>query len=580
MKIIILFLFILPIIGHASGVYPLSTCNRFIVDKNGYRFKLIGVNWYGAQEKRFVNEGLHQRPLKDIVKTIKKMGFNSIRLPFSNEMLRAKTVDKQFLKANPELFDKTPLEVFDEVIKALTDEGIAVILNNHSSKAMWCCLWEEDGLWYTRDYPEDQWVKDWIMLANRYRKIPGVIAADLRNEVRVSKWRGTIIPGMPRWGSGTTNDWKRAAERAGNAILKINPNLLIIVEGINFPRYHLRGVRNKPVQLIRPSQLVYAVHNYAFTGPKILGPKYGEMEWEEYKKLMDEEWGFLLSKDYYDQRPVWLSEFGSGPKSPQKWFKNVIRYMKEQDVDFAYWPLNAGPVYSTGNEETFGLLRKDWKTPRDDWRSKVLQKVMATKINWDYENAKSCKNPDYLALSFDISDAYQGSDLRDQYPDFFNANCAEDSRLVGLSVGRKLFRSYAKTALCSRKDWGLRAGPPSFIENTNKDSATAGSRTGNDWAKGYTKLECGPNQYVTAVTQWKKGIRLKITGIQCSQALQKIMLSTQCEARVMEKEDNRAVNTPVDWSHGYHKGQCGDNEYIAGISAKKGYPHSILCCKK
>ena len=35
------------------------------------------------------------------------------------------------------------------------------------------------------------------------------------------------------WGCGdTTIDWRLAAERAGNAVLGVNPNLLIFVEGI------------------------------------------------------------------------------------------------------------------------------------------------------------------------------------------------------------------------------------------------------------------------------------------------------------------------------------------------------------
>jgi len=580
MKLLIFILFLIPVFGQAQGVFPLSTCNRFVVDKNGYRYKFKGINWYGAQEKRFVNEGLHKRPLKDIVKLIKKMGFNTIRLPFSNEMLRVKKVDKAHLLANPEFFDMTPLEVFDEVIKALTDEGISVILNNHSSAAIWCCLYEEDGLWYTREYPEDVWVEDWVMLVNRYRNNPGVIAADLRNEIRVAKWKGTFIPSPPRWGSGSKNDWKRAAEKAGNAILKVNPNILVVVEGINFPRYHLRGVKRHPIQLIRPSQLVYSVHNYSFTGPKILGgKKYGEMDWEEYEDLMDEEFGFILDRDYHDPHPVWLSEFGEGPKGNKKWFDMITRYMDDKDLDFAYWPLNGGAQFESGAAETYGLITSDYKTPLNDWRQGLLNKLLKTKISWDYEKAKACIYPDYQALPFDYSDSYGGKDLTDQYPNFFNANCADDSRMVGLSVGRKWLKNFAKAGLCSRKSWGLKAGPPSFIENTDKDSPTANSRTKKDWDEGYNKLECGPNQYVTAITQWKKGIRLKITGVQCSQSLQKIMLSTKCKALVIDN-DNRLDETPKDWSFGYKKGQCSVGDYMAGISVKDGYPHGILCCNK
>ena len=38
--------------------------------------------------------------------------------------------------------------------------------------------------------------------------------------------------GPARWGDGSANDWRLAAERVGNAILAVNPNWLIVVEGV------------------------------------------------------------------------------------------------------------------------------------------------------------------------------------------------------------------------------------------------------------------------------------------------------------------------------------------------------------
>jgi len=50
-----------------------------------------------------------------------------------------------------------------------------------------------------------------------------VIGADLHNEPH----------GPATWGSGdVATDWRLAAERAGNAILKVNPDWLIIVQGV------------------------------------------------------------------------------------------------------------------------------------------------------------------------------------------------------------------------------------------------------------------------------------------------------------------------------------------------------------
>ena len=40
------------------------------------------------------------------------------------------------MAANPDLINKTALEIHDEVVKALTDANVMVILNNHVMKAI------------------------------------------------------------------------------------------------------------------------------------------------------------------------------------------------------------------------------------------------------------------------------------------------------------------------------------------------------------------------------------------------------------------------------------------------------------
>lgn len=55
--------------------------------------------------------------------------------------------------ANPHLMGLTAMDIFDHTIKALTTAGVAVILNNHISDAMWCCSdWDGNGLWYNKNY--------------------------------------------------------------------------------------------------------------------------------------------------------------------------------------------------------------------------------------------------------------------------------------------------------------------------------------------------------------------------------------------------------------------------------------------
>ena len=187
------------------------------------------------------------------------MGFNTLRLPYSNDLLRmgaAIPVGIDY-ELNPELKGLSGLELLDAVITAAGKHGLRVVLDRHRPDAG-----GQSELWYTRRaFSEQEWIADWTMLAERYSDSDVVIGADLDNEPH----------GRATWGSGdVATDWRLAAERAGNAILKTNPHWLIFVQGVaTVGRRHLlvgresggggAGVR---CSLEVENQLVYAPHDY------------------------------------------------------------------------------------------------------------------------------------------------------------------------------------------------------------------------------------------------------------------------------------------------------------------------------
>src|SRR5262249_24859050 len=118
----------------------------------------------------------------------------------------------------------------------------------------------QSDLWYTAQYSEARWIADWQRLATRYAGNGTVVGCDLHNEPR----------GAATWGDGNAaTDWRLAAERAGDAILSVNPDLLIIVEGVQYvggSGYwwggNLRGIAGAPVRLRLPDRVVYSPHDY------------------------------------------------------------------------------------------------------------------------------------------------------------------------------------------------------------------------------------------------------------------------------------------------------------------------------
>lgn len=96
----------------------------------------------------------------------------------------------------------------DKVVAYAGQIGLHVLIDRHRPDAS-----GQSNLWYTAAVPEPVWIANLKTLANRYKGNPAVMGFDLHNEPHG--------PGIC-WGCGNT--WRLAAERAGNAVLSVNPN--------------------------------------------------------------------------------------------------------------------------------------------------------------------------------------------------------------------------------------------------------------------------------------------------------------------------------------------------------------------
>lgn len=368
-----------PDAGYPLPALPLHTQGRWILDATNRRFKLASVSWFGAESADFVVGGLDRNTLQNIASQIRTMGFNSVRLPWSNEMVESNPLVKSnLLAANPSLVGLHALDIFDRVIDALAREGLVVILDNHLSKAAWCCSDSDgNGLWYSSNYPETAWLNDWEILANRYRGTPAVVGVELRNEPRTE---GAV---SPTWGDGAPlSDWKAAAERGAEAVLKHNRNVLIVVQGLAYST-HFSDVATKPINLSVTGRLVYAPHNYSWFQ--------SDNSYDGLSKMLNDNWGYILSGNPTYIAPIWVSEFGTCNTGPTclsdtsgngLWFSSFMRYLAETDADWAYWPLNGtqstGRVF--GDPETFGILNTNWNgASRYDLLMKLAAVQAATK---------------------------------------------------------------------------------------------------------------------------------------------------------------------------------------------------------
>ena len=232
---------------------PLSTSGRFIVDANGARVRLAGVNWYGANEDLGLPPGLDRMDRRTIASIIAGFGFNCVRFPFSLWMTeQTSPVPAEYLAANPDLSGATPMQVYDACVEALTNEGLIVIPNCHLLFFGWCCSNSDgNGLWFNDNWPAAKFFSVWQEITTRYASNPLVAAMDIKNEPRPATVGGQVL--TPTWGTGAETDFAAMYTQAGNLIHGINPDLLIICEGLSYAA-DLTGVASHPVQLEQSGQ--------------------------------------------------------------------------------------------------------------------------------------------------------------------------------------------------------------------------------------------------------------------------------------------------------------------------------------
>ena len=312
-----------------------------------------------------------------MLRQIKDLGFNAIRLPWCNDMLTAIPSGMQINAygtdpytgeqgLNLDLEGLSSIEVMDKILDECERIGLKVILDNHSRA--------HDGymnetLWYTGGYSEESWIADWVFLAERYRNNAAVVAMDLKNEPHGNMTTGMKPPAT--WGYdeaqyGVT-DWRRAAIKCGQAILAVNPTLTIIVEGVENYRGdnywwggNLRGVADHPIrdEDLPAANLWYSAHEY--------GPEVYQQPWFSSSDFPDNLPGIWDSKFWFVEqqslRPVFIGEFGikeasaADPSSvPYRWLTAFMEHVGRY-ASWTFWSMNPN------SGDTEGILKDDWVT--------------------------------------------------------------------------------------------------------------------------------------------------------------------------------------------------------------------------
>jgi aryl-phospho-beta-D-glucosidase BglC (GH1 family) len=364
---------------HASG-------NK-IFDAGNHEVWLTGVNWYGFETQINVAQGLTDRNYKDIIDITANLGFNILRIPLSVDIVYkwrggsdVSPVDVN-LTVNPEFSGKSSLFIFDAIIARCKEAGLKVMLDMHNVMPGN----NDQPLWYDSSHPVQHWIDAWKFLASRFAGDDTVIAMDLKNEPHGNPYKTSSYA---KWdGSSDQNNFRYASETAGSAILSVNSNLLILVEGIElYPKEgftwatageydfysnwwggNLRGAGAYPVNLgSNQDQLVYSPHDY---GPSVYPQDWFYAGFSKSTLIVDvwrPNWYYLYEAN---TAPLLVGEWG-GPLEgdTQTWMTALRDFIAEKKLHHTFWCLNRSSIgtegiFTGGNWEGINQDKVDFLKP-------------------------------------------------------------------------------------------------------------------------------------------------------------------------------------------------------------------------
>ena len=452
-----------------------------LYDKDGNEVWLTGANWFGLNCCEAIPHYLWSADCDDMLSEVADRGINVIRFPISTELLmswmngtpnpvgsvqasydppydkddgngniiKAGTygnINKDFLLEDGKTL-KNSEEIFDVILGKCKKYGIKAFIDIHSPHT------DNSGhnynLWYGKETTDgtmvttDLWIDSLVWVADKYKNDDTLIGYDLKNEPHGKGQEGELAA---KWdGSTDENNWAYAATRCADAILEVNPNALIFIEGVeqslsgampgdywgiadrrdNSPYIgawwggNFRGAREYPIQPEHgTSQIVYSPHDY---GPSVYAQTWFDKDFTEQTLLDDywyDTWAYINAEDI---APELIGEWGGhmdGAEN-QKWMTLLRDYMIKNHINHTFWCLNtnsgdtgglwAGFQYALGSGSTITWEEEKYALFEESlWQTQKTGKY----IGLDHQKALGNNNTGLSLSEFYSSYAYtEGSNL-------------------------------------------------------------------------------------------------------------------------------------------------------------------------
>ncbi|EFQ30340.1 beta-1,6-galactanase [Colletotrichum graminicola] len=373
---------------------PFTSDGRWQLDASGNIVNFAGTNWPGHGEV-MVPEGLQYASVEQIISKIKSIGMNAIRLTYAIELVdqiydnggndvdlktafveglgeaNGTAVLAQVLAKNPSFTEATTrLEVYDAIAAECAKQQVHIHLDNHMSKAKWCCSSDDGNTWWgDREFDVDNWVRGLAYMAEHGKSWPAFVSMSLRNELRQASDNPDLVAASYHW-----QDWYEYIKLGTDAINGANPDVLIYLSGLNYDTTVTPVVRGTALE---PGNGTFSRSDFAYTDKLVLeihNYNNGATSCDSLKSaLYNSGFQAMNATDpaTVNVFPVALTEYGFNMEddSYQGVYATCLsEYLPEARASFFIWVLVGSYYVRSGTQnydESWGLLTVDWS----DWRN-------------------------------------------------------------------------------------------------------------------------------------------------------------------------------------------------------------------
>lgn len=240
-------------------------------------------------------------------------------------------------------------------------------LDNHISKAEWCCSTTDGNAWWGDTYFNvANWTRGISYMADHGKAWPNLMSMALRNEPREPE-RNAAAEKTYNW-----QGWYTYIKQGSAAIHEANPGVLIFLSGLSYDTYLTPVVQGTA---LTPgtgtfsfgdfhgyaNKLVLELHNYQNSASSC----------NSLQSTLHSNGFQAMSSSAPNKFPVLMTEFGFAMDSST--YKGVYAsclasYLPAQKAGWMIWVLAGSYYIRSGKqdyEEAWGLLNHDWSA----WRS-------------------------------------------------------------------------------------------------------------------------------------------------------------------------------------------------------------------